>query len=251
MNITPDALRGEVARARAQWPFVDTVNAAHRLPEALLIAVMSRETNCQNEPGDPAPRPGVDPPDWPGKPYHAWSPWQIDRNSGGTPDLLNHPDVACGIAGGMLRGHIDHFGGDLLAGVCAYNAGDGGVLAHRSNPDMATTGKNYGSDTLGRRSWIAQNMPVSHQPPETDMPNPRDVTCSLTPPPGHPDFGSSWILRFSGEVDTVAGTRFYGSYASLPHQLGIAAFYTMTLRPDGKPGYVLVRTDGARYTFPA
>jgi hypothetical protein len=51
----------------------------------------------------------------------------------------------------ILRASIDAFGGNVLDGVAAYNAGVGGVqhaLANGWSADAATTGGNYASNVL-------------------------------------------------------------------------------------------------------
>lgn len=54
---------------------------------------------------------------------------------------------------------------------------------------------------------------------------------------------SSWVLRTSGEVDTLRGQAFYGSWLSLPavirQQADVKSFVDFTSRDDGAPGYTI------------
>lgn len=54
---------------------------------------------------------------------------------------------------------------------------------------------------------------------------------------------SSWVLKTSGEVDTLRGKAFYGSWLSISEkdrqQADFKEFVDFTLRDDGKPGYTL------------
>lgn len=58
-----------------------------------------------------------------------------------------------------------------------------------------------------------------------------------------PRVHSSWVLKTSGEVDTLRGKAFYGSWLSIPEkdrqQADFKEFVDFTLRDDGKPGYTL------------
>lgn len=64
-----------------------------------------------------------------------------------------------------------------------------------------------------------------------------------------PDVHSSWVLRDSGEIDTLRGHQFYGAWLSLPatirSQADVKAFVDLTKRDDGAPGYTIwVETNG-------
>lgn len=58
-----------------------------------------------------------------------------------------------------------------------------------------------------------------------------------------PSVHSSWVLRDSGEIDTLRGKAFYGSWLSLPAETrskaDVKEFVDFTLRDDGKPGYTI------------
>jgi hypothetical protein len=86
---------------------------------------------------------------------HGQGPWQIDDRYHA--DFLaqsnNGRDVAktTDYAARLLRSNIDALGGDLQAGVAAYNAGVGGVQRAQRNgrsPDSATTGGNYSATIM-------------------------------------------------------------------------------------------------------
>ncbi len=81
------------------------------------------------------------------------------------------------------------------------------------------------------------------------VPLPNEIVDVWTPSPGHPDFGSSWQLSYNGSLKTHSGTKFFGSYFSLPTQQGQRVFWSITGRPDGRSGYVLWGNDGSYYTF--
>lgn len=55
--------------------------------------------------------------------------------------------------------------------------------------------------------------------------------------------GSAWTLMEDGGVHTEQGKEFYGAWGNLPpktrEQAQVARFFDFTLRPDGKPGYVI------------
>lgn len=58
-----------------------------------------------------------------------------------------------------------------------------------------------------------------------------------------PSVNSSWVLRDSGEVDTLRGHAFYGSWLSISAadrtKADVKEFVDFTLRDDGKPGYTI------------
>lgn len=89
---------------------------------------------------------------------HGQGPWQIDdrfhaaflRGNSNGRDINSATDYAAK----LLRSNIDALGGDVWAGVAAYNAGVGGVqsaLRAGRSPDSATTGNNY-SATIRRNA---------------------------------------------------------------------------------------------------
>jgi LysM repeat protein len=126
-----------------QWiPYVEAAAAQYDLPPALLFAVMSRESNGNNELGDGG---------------HGHGLMQIDDRSWGS-WLATHDDgmdPASNIMEGaaILRSNIDYFGGNVAYGLAGYNCGAGNVekaLAAGLGPDGYTTFGNYSSDVLSR-----------------------------------------------------------------------------------------------------
>lgn len=108
----------------------------YRVPASVLFGILSRETNGQLINGDGG---------------HGRGPWQIDDRSHArwlsTHDAMNI-DQSTDYAASILRSSIDAKGGDLRAGIAAYNCGPGNV-----NPpayDARTTGGNYSADVLRR-----------------------------------------------------------------------------------------------------
>lgn len=117
----------------------------------------------------------------------------------------------------------------------------------------------YSEYALWQFSWvehwpgIAGKVDSSHLGPGYTHP---------APPPPHtggpivadkvlsdPSVNTSWVLRDSGEVDTLRGHSFYGSWLSVPaadrSKADVKEFVDFTLRDDGKPGYTLwVLTNG-------
>ena len=134
------------ARFRQWVPFAKAAAQRFGLSPALLLAVMSRESDGYNIRGDFG---------------HGRGLMQIDDRSWGT-WLASHGggmDPASNIMKGaeILKSAINFFGGNLRDGLAAYNAGAGGVqnaLRHGRSPDSATTGGNYGSDVLQRVSMF-------------------------------------------------------------------------------------------------
>lgn len=82
---------------------------------------------------------------------------------------------------------------------------------------------------------------------EDDVPAPTDVTASLSTPSGK----GRWLLQYDGGIITEGDAPFYGSYPSLPAtaRQGRRGFYVLTVRDDGRAGYMLVGTDRSHYRF--
>lgn len=100
---------------------------------------------------------------------NAYGIFQVDKrfhqqhiNSGHCSNFKLHSEYALN----LLENNISYFykkypnDGDanLIRGICAYNAGCRGVeqkaLKNGYSPDVATTGKNYGTDVLNRMKWF-------------------------------------------------------------------------------------------------
>jgi hypothetical protein len=132
MDISPAALTAQYQNAKAQWPFITTVNGAYGLPPALLYAIGSRETNLTNELGDGG---------------HGHGVFQLDDRSHTIP-LGFDDDVQqqATTAAQMMQGLYQQYG-DWTEACNAYNSG---------GPDTAgTTGQDYGLDVVGRQAYLA------------------------------------------------------------------------------------------------
>lgn len=157
MNISPSDLAAQYRRARAAWPFVDSVNDSHGLPSFLLWAVGSREANLDLAYGSGKRGDGG----------YGHGPWQLDnhpQNAGPQRNAdcarIDSGDVrfAAETAAQMLADNYRRYG-DWVRALAAYNSG--------SPDDSRTTGHDYGADTWARRNWLAANTggtPVSFTP---------------------------------------------------------------------------------------
>src|SRR2546423_5219733 len=159
MGIPAATLLAQAKTALQQWPWVTDVEKAHGLPQFLLLAVGSRETNL-NVAFTQGTRGGGG---------HGHGVWQYDDRFHKIPAGFDtNARQQADIAAGLLADLIKHFKGNLAAAMAAYNAGVGGVekqLKKGSNPDAATTGKDYGSDVLARLDALTKNLPAT--PPVT------------------------------------------------------------------------------------
>jgi hypothetical protein len=133
MDISPDELAAEYRQAKAQWPFITTVNDAYGLPPALLYALGSRETNLQNEIGDGG---------------HGHGMFQLDDRSHHPipPGFDNDVHAQATMAAQMMKGFYQQYG-DWTKACNVYNSG---------SPDTArTTGGDYGPDVMERQAYLA------------------------------------------------------------------------------------------------
>jgi LysM repeat protein len=155
MHISATDLRGQLARARAEFPFIDAVEDEHGLPDYLLYAVGSRETNLRNIAGDFGQRPGVS-----GPRFHGFGIWQRDSGSFGVGEAYLDDVVAqADDAAGLLASHFARFQ-RWDAAVAAYNAGAGAVakaLRKGKSCDSVTTGRDYSADVLARRAFLERD----------------------------------------------------------------------------------------------
>ncbi len=155
MHVSTSDLRTQHARARAEFPFIDDTEHHHGLPDFLLYAVGSRETNLRNIAGDFGRRPGEASPR-----FHGFGVWQRDSGAFGVGDAyLDDVVRQADDAGALLAAHFEQFH-RWDAAVAAYNAGAGAVeAALRSDRpvDAVTTGEDYSSDVLARRSFLERD----------------------------------------------------------------------------------------------
>lgn len=135
-------------------PIFEKVAAKYEFDTHLLLALASRETNLRpdyaycRKLGDRGYGHGI---------------IQIDKRYHGEflkeHDFKPQPEPCLDYGAALLRANLDHFNGDYLKALCAYNAGIGGVkraLRAGKTPDQATTGGDYGSDVLHRANLFKQ-----------------------------------------------------------------------------------------------
>src|SRR5689334_17831912 len=155
MHISAPDLRGQLARARAEFPFIDAVEDEHGLPDYLLYAVGSRETNLRNIAGDFSQRSGESSPR-----FHGFGIWQRDSGAFGVDESYLDDVVAqADDAAALLAAHFDRFD-RWDAAVAAYNAGAGAVakaLRKGKACDSVTTGGDYSADVMARRSFLERD----------------------------------------------------------------------------------------------
>jgi hypothetical protein len=174
-NISAQQLKAQVDAAKKSGLAKACADAerARGLPNGLLLAIASRETNCLNIIGDGGAGRGVFQID-----INAHREW-LDDNMG--PDGLPPIPVAADYAAGILVSNLAaakklKLTGDnaIKFGAAAYNAGAGGATkAFESfgDADAGTTHKNYGDDVLTRlhliQSWLGG---AAGPPPAVQLP---------------------------------------------------------------------------------
>lgn len=168
MNISPADLGAQFDRASVQWPFIRQVEVAFALPQFLLFAVGSRETNLTDEEGDGG---------------HGWGVWQRDNRSWNVgPAYLADVHQQAVDAATLLVSNFHSCGG--WPGACSkYNSG--------TCSDANTTGHDYGADVMGRMQWLQGNRKDPLVPPPAP-PAPR--LLRYVAPPGQPMTGND--VRF-------------------------------------------------------
>lgn len=145
MNLRPDQLEAQFWYAVKEWPFVIDVELEYGFPPYLMFALGSRETNLRNIKGDYSQRSGEASPR-----YHGFGVWQRDLQHGIPEGWMDDVRGQCVWSANLLRNNFTRCGD--WAGACnRYNSG--------SCNTSATTGRDYGPDVLGRREWLANNMP--------------------------------------------------------------------------------------------
>jgi hypothetical protein len=88
VNITGPILLAQYQRARRDWPFIESAEAAHGLPALLLYAVGSRESNLRDVMGDRSQHPGE-----PSPRFHGFGVWQRDSGAFANPNALRPGQV--------------------------------------------------------------------------------------------------------------------------------------------------------------
>lgn len=125
------ALVLQAKRARAAWPWIDVVEADHRLPRCLLYAVGSRESSLAMIRGDSG---------------HGHGIWQLDdRSHPIQPGFDVDPHAQSETAATMLATLLA-MGEGTIAALNRYNSGRPAT--------GTTTGGNYGPDVAARMDWL-------------------------------------------------------------------------------------------------
>jgi len=149
-KISREEIAKELAIVRREgWlEILDALSLKYSIDASILLGMASRETNCKpdyaycRKLGDGGNGHGIVQID---KRYHS----EFLKKHNFKPQPLECLDYGAA----LLKTNLDHFKGDLLKALCAYNAGIGGVkrvLKAGKTPDQATTGGDYGSDVLYR-----------------------------------------------------------------------------------------------------
>lgn len=135
-------------------PFFEASATKHNIDLHVLLALASRETNCNpdyaycRKLGDHGFGHGIVQID---KRYHKEFLQQHD--------FKPQPAACIDYGTNELRKNLAYFKGDYLKALCAYNAGCGGVsraIKAGKTPDQATKGGNYGSDVLRRANLFKE-----------------------------------------------------------------------------------------------
>lgn len=143
MDISESALGGQCHRARSSWPFIDQVEAEHRLPRGLLYAIGSRETNLANVIGDGG---------------HGHGVFQLDdRSHRIPPGFMGDVHAQAETAAAMLGNLLAITRGAIIYAANMYNSG--------SPHTNATTGHNYGPEVMSRLQWIGYHFPPVYTVP--------------------------------------------------------------------------------------
>ena len=159
MKITSDQLAQQVALARSRGWLQPIARAEkrHKLPQGMLLAIASRETNMQDIVGDGGHGRGLFQID---DRFHGdWLAKHGARGAGTTPRLKDAAEYAAA----MLASNLAYAqqkkvgeGQQVRFAASAYNAGCGGAYSgfQAGDCDKRTTGGDYGSDVLERLAAI-------------------------------------------------------------------------------------------------
>lgn len=186
-----------------------TASRKYNLPPEILFGIVKQESSGRV--------------DITGYDGHGQGPWQIDdrwhspflRANANGRDINSSTDYAAR----LLRSNIDQLGGDVWAGVAAYNAGVGGVQsAQRAgrSPDSATTGGNY-SATIRRnaeefRRYLGGEAgapgtaaaPGSSAPPSSASSTPAPAGSSSPPTSSSTVPGSDYLVQRGDTLWAIA-----------------------------------------------
>lgn len=151
-------MMADYKRAATEWDVIRRVEGRFKLPDCLLFAVGSRETNLTNVVGDFG---------------HGHGVFQLDDRSHPIPAGFDEDvTLQAMTAGAMLAGLRADFDGELAPAVAAYNAGAFSVrqaIGAGRHADSVTTGGDYSQDVLGRMtSFHGEHLRVrAGLPPKT------------------------------------------------------------------------------------
>jgi peptidoglycan hydrolase-like protein with peptidoglycan-binding domain len=159
MKVTADQLAQQVALARSRGWLQPIARAEkrHKLPQGLLLAIASRETNMQDIVGDGGHGRGLFQID---DRFHGdWLAKHGARGPGTTPRLKDAAEYAAAlVASNVSFAQQKGVGSDQVVrfAASAYNAGCGGALSgfQSGDCDRKTAGGDYGSDVLERLAAI-------------------------------------------------------------------------------------------------
>ena len=153
--LPPEEARAQLAHARATGlvTLCHQAERRHGLPQALLLAVASRETNCRDVVGDFGHGRGVFQID--DRFHHDWLAEHGAAGPGRTPPVGAAAELAASMLVESLAVARRHeLTGDNATkfAASAYNAGLGGALTglRRGDSDLETTGHDYGADVVAR-----------------------------------------------------------------------------------------------------
>ncbi len=200
-NNAPVARTQETGQANVPAPynqFTDAIMQAaqkYNVPPEVLFGILKQES------GGKVDITGYD--------GHGQGPWQIDdryhadflATSNNGRDIAKTTDYAAK----LLRANIDALGGDLQAGVAAYNAGVGGVQRAQRNgrsPDSATTGGNYSATVMANAEEFKRYLGGAAGTPGT---TPSTSTPGSTPSTSAPGSSTPSSPSTSAPTTTAAG----------------------------------------------
>jgi peptidoglycan hydrolase-like protein with peptidoglycan-binding domain len=162
MKVSTNELNQQVSRARSRgWTgVIAKAEKQHELPQGLLLALASRETNMEDIVGDGGHGRGLFQID-----DRFWGDW-LAKNGAPRPGTTPRLNAAADFAANMLASNIAFArkngvgANDVLKFACsAYNAGQGGALSgfRKGDSDLNTANNDYGGDVLERLAAISGN----------------------------------------------------------------------------------------------
>lgn len=135
MNITPQQLLAQYARANRDWPFITDVNTRYGFPPCLLHAVGSRETNLRNVVGDGG---------------HGHGVFQLDDRWHQIPPGFDQDVPAQTETAARMLADLHQRVGDWTLACNVYNSGSTDV--------NQTAGHDYGPDVIQRQRYLSGSV---------------------------------------------------------------------------------------------